>query len=378
MKRDKTRIDSRRLRGRMKIKSFRVEMILIIFFLMLLTSLFIVVVYALLHLIFPALRDSDTVASSAATLIACTVIGTGAAAILTKWILYPLQEMIDATERIAKGDFKVHLQETFDAKSDFGILQRSFNHMARELDSIEMFRKDFINNFSHEFKTPIVSIQGFAHQLKAGGLTPEEEQEYIRIIADESDRLSKMATNILLLSKLENQAIVTEQTEFYLDEQIRTCLLLLEKQWSSKDIALNLDLDEVRYYFNEPMLSHVWVNLLGNAIKFTPRGGTVSCYLRATPSEVVVTVSDTGCGMDEFTQRHIFEKFYQGDTSHTGDGNGIGLTIVGRILVLCGGSIRVESTPLEGSTFTVTLPVTVSNTEDTSNLHPGYIENPAS
>ncbi len=354
------------LRGRMKIKSFRVEMTLIIFFLMLATSGFIVLVYALLHLIFPGLENFDSVASSASTLIACTAIGTAAAAILTKWILSPLKEMITATERIAKGDFKVHIRESFDAKSDFGILQRSFNHMTRELDGIEMFRKDFINNFSHEFKTPIVSIQGFAHQLKAGGLTPEEEREYIRIIADESDRLAKMATNILLLSKLENQAIVTEQTEFYLDEQIRTCLLLLEKQWSAKEIELNIDLDEVKYCFNETMLSHVWVNLLGNAVKFTPPSGTVSCTLRTENNRVVVTISDTGCGMDEATQQHIFEKFYQGDTSHTGDGNGIGLTIVGRILVLCGGSIRVDSQPGMGSTFTVTLPVTVPATPEST------------
>ena len=344
------------LRGRMKIKSFRVEMTLIIFFLMLATSSFIVLVYAFLHLIFPALKNSDSVASSASTLIACTAIGTAAAAILTKWILSPFKEMIDATERISRGDFKVHIQETFDEKTDFGILQRSFNHMARELDGIEMFRNDFINNFSHEFKTPIVSIQGFAHQLKAGGLTSEEEREYIRIIADESDRLAKMATNILLLSKLENQAIVTEKTEFYLDEQIRTCLLLLEKQWAAKDIDLNIDLDEVKYCFNEAMLSHVWVNLLGNAVKFTPRGGTVSCTLRADDSVVIFTLSDTGCGMDEHTQQHIFEKFYQGDTSHTGDGNGIGLTMVARIMKLCGGTIEVQSAPGQGSTFTVYLP----------------------
>ena len=352
------------LRGRLRIKSFRVELILIIFLLMLLTSGFTVGVYAILHAIFPALKNFDTVASSASTLIACTIIGTGVAAILTKWLLIPLKEMIDATERIAKGDFKVHIRESFDKDSDFGILQRSFNHMAGELDGIEMFRNDFINNFSHEFKTPIVSIQGFAHQLQAGGLTPEEEREYIRIIAAESDRLAKMATNILLLSKLENQAIVTEKTEFYLDEQIRTCILLLEKEWSAKDIELNIDLDEVRYCFNEAMLSHVWVNLLGNAIKFTPARGTVTCTLRATESAVIFTLSDTGCGMDESTQKHIFEKFYQGDTSHTGDGNGIGLTVVGRILVLCGGDIRVESRPGLGSTFTVTLPVTVASYED--------------
>ena len=355
----KPRLRAVNLRGRLRIKSFRVELILIIFFLMLLTSAFTVGVYAILHTIFPALKNFDTVASSASTLIACTIIGTGAAALLTKWLLIPLKEMIHATERIAKGDFKVRIQESFDKESDFGILQRSFNHMTEELDGIEMFRNDFINNFSHEFKTPIVSIQGFAHQLQAGGLTPEEEREYIRIIAVESDRLAKMATNILLLSKLENQAIVTDKTEFFLDEQLRTCLLLLEKQWSSKDIELNIDLDEVKYCFNETMLSHVWVNLLGNAIKFTPPSGTISCTLRKDSSHITVTISDTGCGMDGDTQKHIFEKFYQGDTSHTGDGNGIGLTIVGRILVLCGGHIAVDSRPGMGSIFTVTLPVTV-------------------
>lgn len=355
---------SRRLRGRLGIKSFRVELTLIIFCLMFLTSVFTVLVYIPLRAIIPALRILDSLASSASTLIACTIIGTGAAAIFTKWILSPLNEMIEATERISKGDFKVHIQESFDEKSDFGMLQRSFNHMARELDGIEMFRKDFINNFSHEFKTPIVSIQGFAHQLQAGGLTPEEEREYIRIIAAESDRLAKMATNILLLSKLENQAIVTEQTEFWLDEQLRTCLVLLEKQWGPKNIELNIELEEVKYQFNEDMLSHVWLNLFNNAIKFTPEGGTVSCSLRSEPDHIIVEISDTGIGMTEETRCHIFDKFFQGDTSHTGDGNGIGLTIVSRILFLCKGSIDVKSKPGQGSTFTVTLPATVPSFTD--------------
>lgn len=353
------RPERRKLRGRLGIKSFRVELTIIIFSLMFLTSVFTVLVYIPLQIIFPALRNFSGIASSASTMIACTIIGTGAAAIFTKWILSPLNEMIEATERISKGDFKVHIQESFDKESDFGMLQRSFNHMARELDGIEMFRKDFINNFSHEFKTPIVSIQGFAHQLQAGGLTPEEEREYIRIIAAESDRLAKMATNILLLSKLENQAIVTEQTEFWLDEQLRTCLLVLEKQWGPKDIELNIDLDAVKYCFNEDMLSQLWLNLFSNAIKFTPRGGCISCSLKADGEAVTVVISDNGIGMDEDTRAHIFDKFYQGDTSHAGDGNGIGLTIVSRILVLCKGKIRVESEPGAGSSFTVTLPVTV-------------------
>ena len=354
----------RKLRGRLGIKSFRVELTIIIFSLMFLTSVFTVLVYIPLQIVFPVLRSFSGLASSASTMIACTIIGTGAAAVFTKWILSPLNEMIEATERISKGDFKVHIQESFDKDSDFGMLQRSFNHMAKELDGIEMFRKDFINNFSHEFKTPIVSIQGFAHQLQAGGLTPEEEREYIRIIANESDRLAKMATNILLLSKLENQAIVTEQTEFWLDEQLRACLVVLEKQWDSKHIELNLELDEVKYRFNEDMLSQLWLNLFSNAIKFTPKGGCISCSLKADEQAVTVVISDNGIGMDEDTRRHIFDKFYQGDTSHTGDGNGIGLTIVSRILVLCKGKVNVESEVGRGSRFTVTLPVTVPTYTD--------------
>ncbi len=355
----KERRHLRQLRGRFRIKSFRNELILIISLLMLLSSGVTFVIYAILHTIFPALKTMDTIGSAASTLIASIIIGTGVAAALTKWIVIPLNEMIHATERIAKGDFKVHIQENFAETSDVGRLQRSFNHMATELDSIEMFRKDFINNFSHEFKTPIVSLRGFAHQLQAGGLSPEEEREYIRIIAAESDRLSNMATNILLLSKLENQAIVTDRTEFYLDEQIRTCLLLLEKQWSDGEIELNIELDEVKYCFNEDMLSHVWVNLLSNAFKFTPKGGTVSCTLRVNTQNVTVVISDTGAGMSEDVRLHIFEKFYQGDSSHAEAGNGIGLTIVSRILELCGGRIQVDSAPGNGSTFTVILPVTV-------------------
>ena len=348
----------RRLRGKLGFKSFRVELTMVIFMLMFLTSVFTVALYVLLLLLFPTLRYFNSVVTLASSLIACTLIGTGAAAVFTKWVLLPLNEMIHATKRISKGDFKVHIQETFHERSDFGILQRSFNHMASELDGIEMFRNDFINNFSHEFKTPIVSIQGFAHQLKAGGLTPEEEEEYIRIIADESDRLAKMSTNILLLSKLENQAIVTDKTEFWLDEQLRTCLVVLEKQWEPKDIELNLDLQEVKYYFNENMLSQVWLNLFGNAIKFTPKGGSISCSLETNETAVTVRVTDTGIGMSEDIRQHIFDKFYQGDTSHTGDGNGIGLNIVSRILYLCGGSVSVESEIGKGSSFTVTLPVT--------------------
>ena len=351
--------ERRRLRGRLGIKSFRVELTLIIFCLMFLTSVFTVLVYIPLRVMIPALRILDSLATSASTLIACTIIETGAAAIFTKWILAPLNEMIEATERISKGDFKIHIQETFDEKSDFGILQRSFNHMARELDGIEMFRKDFINNFSHEFKTPIVSIQGFAHQLQAGGLTPEEEREYIRIIAAESDRLAKMSTNILLLSKLENQAIVTEQTEFWLDEQLRTCLVLLEKQWGAKGIELNIDLEAVKYRSNEDMLSQLWLNLFSNAIKFTPEGGTVSCILKSSSDHITVQISDTGIGIPESDLTHIFDRFYRVDKARSREtgGTGLGLSIVKQIVNLHDGDITVTSAENQGSTFTITLPL---------------------
>ena len=363
MKKTSPSAQSRRHRSRrsfLRIKSFRNELILIIFLLMAVTSAFTVAVYAILNFIVPKFTNYDPVLTIAASLIACTGIATLLSSILTKWILRPLKEMIDATKRIAKGDFKVRINESFDESSDFGILQRSFNHMTTELDGIEMFRSDFINNFSHEFKTPIVSIQGFARQLRAGGLSDAEVKEYADIIVTESDRLAAMSSNVLLLSKLENQQIVTDMTEFYLDEQIRTCLLLLEKQWSAKDIELNIDLDPTLYRFNEDMLSHVWINLFSNAFKFTPARGTVSCTLRKAANSVTVTISDTGCGMTDEEKLHIFEKFYQGEASHSGEGNGVGLTIVSRILVLCKGQIAVESAPDMGTVFTVTLPLTTA------------------
>lgn len=363
----RVRNSMRRLRH-YQLKSFRNTILLLIFVAMTMASASFVAIYLLLSVLFPHLFYLFTpLFGFVACLLICTVVGMVFLAILSRGIFRPFKEMIRATEKIAKGDFKVHIEETMDQSTDFGILQHSFNHMAEELDGIEMFRNDFINNFSHEFKTPIVSIRGFARQLQAGGLTEAEQKEYVDIIVAESDRLTKMATNVLLLSKLENQQIVSHKTEFYLDEQIRHVLVMMEKQWSEKDIELNVDLDEVKYCFNEDMLSQVWVNLLGNAIKFTPYAGTVSCTLRQSADAVTVTVSDTGDGMSQEVIRHIFEKFYQGDPSHSGAGNGIGLTIVHRILVLCGGSIQVDSQPGMGSTFTVTLPVTVARASEKQN-----------
>lgn len=269
----------------------------------------------------------------------------------------PINDLIHAMEQVSQGDFSVRVHAE-DAPGDMGLLARSFNDMTRDLGGIEMFRKDFINNFSHEFKTPIVSIRGFAKQLERDDLTDEQRKEYAHIIVSESERLANMSSNILLLTKLENQQIVTDREEYRLDEQMRNAVLLLEKQWSAKELELSLILDEVTYVGNEEMMSHIWVNLIGNAIKFSPQGGLLEMSCARQGDTVVAVVRDHGEGMDESTQKRIFEKFYQGDSAHATEGNGLGLSLVRRIVDLCGGTIRVDSAPGEGTAFTVSLPDT--------------------
>ena len=270
--------------------------------------------------------------------------------------LRPMDDLVHAMHAVSQGDFSVRV-DAEDVPGDMGELASSFNDMATELGGLELFRKDFINNFSHEFKTPIVSIRGFAKQLERDDLTDAQRREYLGIIVSESDRLANMSGNVLLLSKLENQTIVTDQTTYRLDEQLRKCILLLEKQWSQKDLELDLELDELPFYGNEEMLQHVWVNLLGNAIKFSPAGGTLRVTLHREGGDAVAAVRDAGPGMDEATRRRIFEKFYQGDTAHAAEGNGLGLSLVKRIVDLCQGTVEVDSAPGEGSTFTVRLPM---------------------
>lgn len=270
--------------------------------------------------------------------------------------LRPIDELMNAMHDVSKGDFTVRVDKE-SMPSYMKDLGSSFNDMAQDLGSLEMFRKDFINNFSHEFKTPIVSIRGFAKQLERDDLTETQRREYLDIIISESDRLANMASNVLLLTKLENQTIVTDKTVYRLDEQLRGSILLLEKQWVDKNIDLDLDLDEVEYKGNEEMVAHIWVNLINNAIKFSPEGGRLSVRLEECEGAALVRVSDQGPGMDEVTQKRIFEKFYQGDTAHATEGNGLGLSLVKRIVDLCGGTVEVDSTPGQGTAFRVKLPL---------------------
>ncbi len=294
----------------------------------------------------------------AAMTLSSILIGFVLAAFAPKFTFKRLTKISEGMREIAGGNFKarVHEADKADALSEFGELERSFNQMASELDGIEIFRNDFINNFSHEFKTPIISLRGFARQLQSGELSDEQRKEYIDIIVAESERLANMAANILLLTKLENQQIVSEQTTYELDEQIRSCILLLEKEWSCKDIELDIELDPIKYTFNEEMLSHVFINLFSNSVKFTQKGGYISCRLFERDSDIIFEISDNGIGMTEETKARIFEKFYQGDKSHSGLGNGIGLNIAHRVVTLAGGNIKVESKHGEGSKFTVILP----------------------
>ena len=235
-------------------------------------------------------------------------------------------------------------------------LIRNFNEMAEELRGIELFRNDFINNFSHEFKTPIISIRGFAHELRQEGLTDEQRNEYAKIIEEESDRLARLSANVLTLSKLESQQIVTGRTEFYLDEQIRQCILLLESEWSEKELEIVPELELLLYRGNEEMLALVWRNLLSNAIKFTPQGGRIEVRMEVTEQTVTVSVADNGIGMSDEVRARVFEKFYQGDPSHAHAGYGVGLALVKRVVDLMEGSVSVKSREGCGSCFTVKLP----------------------
>ena len=271
--------------------------------------------------------------------------------------LKPVNEIINKMNRLASGDFKTRLKfgNTMSAHPAIKELTTSFNKMAEELENTELLRNDFINNFSHEFKTPIVSITGLACLLEAGDLTEEQRVQYARAIREESMRLSSMASNVLNLTKVENQTILTDVSRFNLSEQVRSAVLLLEEKWTSKSVDLQLDFDEYMIEANEEMLKQVWINLIDNAIKFVPPCGTVALEVIDEGETLRVSISNTGSEIPSEKREKIFAKFYQADESHATQGNGIGLAIVKSIVMLHNGSIRVACE--NGiTTFTVVLP----------------------
>ncbi len=283
------------------------------------------------------------------------VIGFGISIIIVRFPLKPFNRIISSMNKLASGDFTARLSfgKTASGISALSEVTDSFNKMAHELENTEMLRSDFINNFSHEFKTPIVSIAGFAKLLKRGNLSEEQKQEYINIIEEESIRLSDMATKVLNLTKIENQNILSDISKYNLSEQIRNCVLLLENKWTSKKIEFDLEFDEVFIKANEELLKQVWINLMDNAIKFSPEYSIISISIKETEKNISTTITNTGVEIPEEEQKMIFRKFYQSDKSHSAYGNGIGLAIVKKIISLHKGQIFVESKNMTTSFTTV-------------------------
>lgn len=296
-----------------------------------------------------------------AILIFMVVVSTLASLVITfltrRIPLKPFNRIIDQINRLAAGDYSARLEfgKPLNEVPAFEELSGSFNTMAQELQNTELLRSDFINNFSHEFKTPIVSIAGFAKLLRRGNLNQAQREEYIAIIEEESLRLAAMATNALELSRVENQNILTDISSFNLSEQLRSSVLLLENQWSRKELALDLEFEEYTIQANEELLKQVWINLLDNAIKFSPTTGEIRIRIRDFGTELQVSVTNYGSDIPFEKQTRIWDKFYQADESHASKGNGVGLAIVKRIIQLHKGKATVTSAN-GTTTFTVMLP----------------------
>jgi len=279
----------------------------------------------------------------------------------------PVQVLTRAHEQVQEGDFTVRLPDN--QPGEMGELMRSFNDMTEALGSTAYLQKDFISSISHEFKTPIASIRGFAKLLQMPGLAEEQKAEYIHLIAQESDRLSRLSETLLRLSALEQKTALASLATFSLDEQLRQVILRLEPTWSQKDIGWQIDLNEVSITSDQELLNQVWVNILQNAIKFSPEGSEIAVRV-FREGNAIVEIEDHGCGMTEEAQQRIFDKFYQADKSRKQEGVGLGLSLVKRIVDMMGGSITVTSEVNVGSTFRVELPVSPPRHHHTEQTDP--------
>ena len=302
-----------------------------------------------------ALRDNPVIAM-VIVLIANGVVATILATFSGKRMLKRLRSIIKATHQVAQGDFTAKVEEG-KGISELMELAHGFNRMTQELSSIETLRSDFVKNFSHEFKTPIVSIQGFAELLINDELSDEERLDYLKIIRDESKRLALLSNNVLTLSRYEATEVIAEKAVFSVDEQIRRMIAMTEPKWSAKDLELDVLLDEVNLNGSADLVQQIWLNLIDNAIKFSHSGGVLAIRLAHWNSGFRFIIKDSGVGMDDRTKSRIFERFYQGDASHAQAGNGLGLAIVKRIVGLCGGRIEVQSELGKGSEFIVWIPI---------------------
>lgn len=289
----------------------------------------------------------------------CVLIGIIISAVISRHLLRPIRNINNTMDKVAKGRFDVTVPVP--NNTDVGKLASNFNRMVKELSSIETLRGDFISNVSHEFKTPLSSIRGFAQLLLNKDLTQYEKDEYLNVIIAETTRLSNLASNILRLTKLENQTTIKDKKIFSLDESIREVIVIMESAWSAKNINMDIDLDEINYFGNAEFMMQIWQNLISNAIKFTPQNGNMLIKLYRTESNITFKVFDDGMPIPPEIKERIYDKFYQGDTSHATEGNGLGLAMTKRIVDLCEGNIRFENNYGGGVTFYVELPYAISD-----------------
>lgn len=281
--------------------------------------------------------------------------GAAIAVGLSKIFVSPMMKLGDAMRKVAGGDFTVRLDCTSKIR-DVREVYGSFNTMVKELGNTETLQTDFVSNVSHEFKTPINAIEGYASLLQDSQLTDEQKNAYIDKIIFNTRRLSDLVGSILLLSKVNNQTISLKASTFRLDEQVRQSILALESKWEKKEIEFDIDLDEIEYTGYENLLSHVWLNLIDNAVKFSPQNGQIRIRLKQLDGSVTFSIWDNGLPIPEADIDRIFNKFYQGDNSHASEGNGLGLALVRKIVAAAHGTINVTSSEDAGTEFVVALP----------------------
>ncbi len=283
-------------------------------------------------------------------------IGTAFSKFVFKRMFSIIFDINNATKLIAEGNYDIKIKENSSAK-EFNEIAHNFNEMSKQLAATEILRKDFIENVSHEFKTPLTAIQGYATILQSKNLSQEKQMQYVEKIIFNTQRLNRLSGNILLLSRVENQETGIEKKLFCLDEQIRECILIFENEWSNKDINLNIELWDLEISGNKELLALVWENIIGNAIKFTNEKGSIEIKLTKEEGFAKISIGDNGIGMSEEVRKRVFEKFYQGDTSRVTRGNGLGLALVKKIVDLHFGEINVSSTLEKGSVFYIKLPL---------------------
>lgn len=346
----------------MKLKSFNklyrrtLAIVFVMFALTVLLFLFIIFLLTRTSLFDREIISENTGLIVVASIVSLIILAQGITIFMSRRFFKPIRIVSDTINRVAQGDFSVQIDSS-KFKNEMKNLANDLNKMITELNSIEVMRSDFVSNVSHEFRAPLSSIQGYVTLLSNPTLDTEQRNEYFTKLSESVRQLSGLVDNVLKLSRLESQNIVSETKLFSLDEQLRQAVLMFEQQWSQKKIWLDLNLPECEYNGNEELLNQIWVNLIGNAIKFTDENGEIGISIDNTQKDfVIVTISDNGVGMSDDVKTHIFEKFYQGDTSRKAEGNGLGLALVKTVSDLTNSTITVESELGKGSKFIVRLP----------------------